>query len=224
MSRFLFAFSPAFSGPVRAPIAVLFAALALLLSGCQGGIAPSNSPTETGSTTASPSTSATPSTAPTSMLPAVYKPADANGKAQNVPVPVMPELAKENTKEGLEAFVRYYYAVKNYANETGDIGTLETLTSPQCLACSNLQKATADSYVDGRWMVGGKMELPVIEMDWKQADDSHAVKYQLIQQTITYHNADGTQGRPPSEASNSAFVLVGHFDTAWKVVEIGVLR
>jgi hypothetical protein len=39
----------------------------------------------------------------------VYKPADAKGRAQNVPVPVKPALADKNTKEGLEAFTKYWY-------------------------------------------------------------------------------------------------------------------
>ena len=42
----------------------------------------------------------TPTAAPTPS--ASYKPADATGKAQNVPVPVLPDAAKAETKEGLE--------------------------------------------------------------------------------------------------------------------------
>ena len=85
----------------------------VLLSGCQGGSTPNASPSETSSTTASPSSSASSpaaSATPRAPPPSVYKPADAMGKAQNVPVPEMPELAKENSKAGLEAFIGYWYA------------------------------------------------------------------------------------------------------------------
>ncbi len=100
---------------VRTRLAVAALAIAMLLSGCQGGTTPGSPASPTGSTTATPTTSAASPLAPsvsaaTSSAPAVYKPADAQGKAQNVPLPVMPELAKENSKAGLEAFIGYWYA------------------------------------------------------------------------------------------------------------------
>ncbi|WP_309075912.1 DUF6318 family protein [Paenarthrobacter sp.] len=209
---------------VRRRPAVLALALAMLLSGC-GGATPSSSPTETSTTTATPTSSfSVPEASATPSAPAVYKPADAQGKAQNVPVPVMPELAKENSKPGLEAFIGFYYAVKNYANETGDITNLSELNSPECTACGKLLDGTSDSYINGRWMAGGRITVPTMELDWQADDLSHLAKVQLIQDAITYYNSDGTEGRPPSAATNSAFVFVARFHTSWKVVEIGVIR
>ncbi|MFJ6537302.1 DUF6318 family protein [Paenarthrobacter sp. NPDC091711] len=212
---------------VRARLAVAALAIAMLLSGCQGGTAPSSPASQTGSTTASPTLSAASPAASATAIPtaaAVYKPADAMGKAQNVPVPVMPELAKENSKAGLEAFIGYYYAIKNYANETGDTKELSELNSPECTACSKLLDGTTDSYVNGRWMAGGRIQIPTVELDWKADDPSHLAKIQVIQDAIAYYNADGTEGRPASAATNSAFVFVARFQASWKVVEIGVIR
>ena len=152
MSRFSFAFFTSL-GLRTACLGVI---ALLLLSGCQNGPAPASSLSETSSTTASPtlSGSASPASAGPSTAGA-YKPADAKGKAQNVPVPVMPELAKENSKAGLEAFIRYWYAV-NYANETDNWRLrrgLRVLRNAEL--CTSLQKAVAtDSYterpLDGR--------------------------------------------------------------------------
>lgn len=209
----------------RARPAVLALTIALLLSGCQGGATPGSTASQTGSTTAAPTSSlSVPAASATPAAPAEYKPADAAGKAQNVPVPVMPELAKENSKAGLEAFIGYYYAVKNYANETGDISSLSMLNSPECTACSTLLDGTSDSYINGRWMAGGRITIPSMELDWKADDPSHLAKVQLIQDGIAYYNADGTEGRPASAATNSAFVLIARFQATWKVVEIGVIR
>ncbi|WP_284985163.1 DUF6318 family protein [Arthrobacter sp. fls2-241-R2A-172] len=191
-----------------------------LLTGCSTQVGP---PSPTSTTTATPASSA-PVPAPSSTGPGAYKPADANGKAQNVPVPVMPELAKENSKAGLEAFIGYYYAIKNYANETGDTTVLATLNSSDCASCTKLLDATSDSYIDGRWRAGGNIRIPVVEIDWKDTDSSHLAKLQLIQDAIAYYNADGTEGRPANSATNSAFVLIAAFEASWKVVEIGVLR
>ena len=214
---------------VRVRQAVAALAFAVLLCGCQGSITPGSPASPTGTTTATPTSSASspialPGSATTETAPALYKPADAKGKAQNVPVPVMPDLAKENSKAGLEAFIGYYYAIKNYANETGDIRELSALNSPECAACSKLLKGTTDSYVNGRWMVGGRIQIPTMELDWKADGTSHMAKVQLIQDAIAYYNSDGTEGRPSSAATNSAFVFVARFQTSWKVVEIGVIR
>lgn len=200
-------------------------AAVVLLSGCQGGSAPGLSPLGSISTTASPTLSVSaPAVSATATAPPVYKPADAHGKAQNVPVPVMPELAKENSKAGLEAFIRYWYAVGNYANETGDISVLGTLSTPECKACAYFQKASTDSYKNGRWMVGGHMDVPALEVEWDSRTTSTVVRVQVIQEAISYRNADGSEGRAPEAATNDAFVLVATFEAGWKVVDTGVLR
>ncbi|MEV7604155.1 DUF6318 family protein [Paenarthrobacter sp. NPDC089322] len=122
----------------------------LVLSGCQGGGwqggTPSGTATETGSTTASPTLSATGTPVPVSSASAVYKPADANGKAENVPVPVMPELAKENSKEGLEAFIRYWYAQLSYSYETGYTESLRSIFSPTCALCRALTEGIQNGW------------------------------------------------------------------------------
>ena len=96
------------SRPLRVTALGVVVAAALTLSGCNSGGDPNSggttSPTSTATESATPSATATPT--PT----AVYKPADATGRAQNVPVPVLPEVAKTETKEGLEAFARYWYS------------------------------------------------------------------------------------------------------------------
>ena len=197
---------------------------AVLLSGCQDG-SPGTGSSETHTTTASPTSSASsPAASATPSSSGAYKPADAKGKAQNVPVPVMPELAKENSKAGLEAFIRYWYAIGNYADETGDISGTIALSTPECKACAQFQKAALDSSKDGRWIVGGKISTPRIEVAWNSAGTTHQAKVQVIQQAITYYNADGTEGRPADAATNDAFVIVARFDSTWKVVDTGVVR
>ncbi|WP_035761109.1 DUF6318 family protein [Paenarthrobacter nicotinovorans] len=136
----------------------------------------------------------------------------------------MPELAKENSKAGLEAFIGYYYAVKNHANQTGEITVLATLSTPDCVVCSHMQRAATDSYRDGRWIVGGAIHVPTVDMKWVPDDISHTARAQVIQDAIVYYNADGTEGRPADAPTNDAFVVVAQFGTSWKVVDTGVIR
>ncbi|WP_238703273.1 DUF6318 family protein [Arthrobacter sp. TS-15] len=154
----------------------------------------------------------------------MYKPADAKGKAQNVPVPVMPDLAKENSKAGLEAFIGYWYAQLSYVGETGDMSAWLPLISQECRLCLRLQESGEDGYVNGRWLAGGKITVPAIELQWT-ADALKSAKVQVIQEQIDYYNADGSIGRTRSEASNDAFALFARFaDGAWTVVDLGVIE
>src|SRR6478736_5613204 len=95
-------------------------------------------PGGTSSQMADETPTATAAATPTSTPSAVYKPADATGPAQNVPVPVLPEVAKTETKEGAEAFTKYWFSVLSYAYETGDTAALSTLSKPECTVCQGL--------------------------------------------------------------------------------------
>ncbi|WP_026548368.1 DUF6318 family protein [Paenarthrobacter nicotinovorans] len=215
--------------PVALPrTAALAVGLALLLTGCQGGTPPGAQTSESGSTTASPtSSSAVPAASATSSAPspsAVYKPADAKGKAQNVPVPVMPELAKENSKAGLEAFIGYWYAQQNYAMETGDQTSWSQLSAAECQTCKRIEKGISDSHINGRWSVGGSISIPVIESTWANGTANQQAMVQVIQEQIDYYNADGTLGRASEAATNSAFgLLATHGSNGWTVTDLGIL-
>ncbi|MHA7194903.1 DUF6318 family protein [Paenarthrobacter nitroguajacolicus] len=198
----------------------------MLLSGCQGGATPSSSPTETSTTTAPPASSApVPEASATPSAPAVYRPADAQGKAQNVPVPVMPELAKENSKAGLEAFIGYWFQLLSYAYETGDTARAKDLSSESCLLCADLLSGVATNYTEGRWLVGGKYQTPVIDVIWEPSAASQPAKVQVLQQQILYLNADGSYGREPTAAINDAAAFFGEFaDGSWSATDLGVIR
>jgi hypothetical protein len=116
------------SARLRYSIAAVLMASVLVLTACNGG----NNPQSGDPTSASASASASATSSPTPTPTAVYKPADAKGKAQNVPVPVLPEAAKAETKEGLEAFARYWYSLMNYAYETGNLAPVSAVSSSNC--------------------------------------------------------------------------------------------
>ncbi|MCR1162177.1 DUF6318 family protein [Paenarthrobacter sp. UW852] len=205
--------------PSRVRVAAVVWCAVWLLTGCSTQVGP---PSPTSTTTATPASSA-PVPAPSSTGPGAYKPADANGKAQNVPVPVMPELAKENSKAGLEAFIGYYYAQLSYVDETGDMSAWLPLNSPNCRLCAQLQKSGEDAYINGRWIAGGRITIPVIHVQWS-TEDVPAATVQVIQERIDYYNADRSVGRARSEASNDAFAFYAkHIEGAWTVVDLGVI-
>ncbi|WP_276522965.1 DUF6318 family protein [Paenarthrobacter ureafaciens] len=199
----------------------------MLLSSCQDPGSPPVPGAVTETTTAPPAASASPSgsSSPSSGNPGVYKPADSKGKAENVPVPVMPELAKENSKEGLEAFIRYWFQLLSYAYETGDTARVAGLSSQQCALCGHLGRAVSKSYEDGSWMTGGILQTPVVEVRWDSSSYSQQAQVQLIQTEIRYFAADGTEHRELTGATNDAVAFFAEFrNDAWTTLDTGIIR
>ncbi|MDR6507149.1 DUF6318 family protein [Arthrobacter oryzae] len=203
-------------------MAAVLAASALVLTACNGGgNPPGGDPSASGSVSAS--ASATPSPTPTAS--AAYKPADAKGKAENVPVPVLPEAAKAETKEGLEAFAKYWYEALSYAYETGDTTTWSAMTSTNCAFCTRIRQGLESAYAKGRWVAGGKMSTPSVAGIFKPETPSQQVKIQSIQDQIDYYDADGSVGQPPTPSSNTASVMIAVFESgSWKVSDLGLIR
>ncbi|UKA50383.1 DUF6318 family protein [Arthrobacter sp. FW305-123] len=217
---------------VRARPAVAALALAVLLSGCQSGSTPVNSASQTGTTTPTPTSSVaapgTPSEIPTpatGTTPAVYRPADATGKAENVPVPVMPELAKENSKAGLEAFIGYWYAQLSYSYETGSTEQLTRLSSSTCVLCTSLSKGVETAWQDGRWITGASIKSATVEVDYDPSVSTQVAAVQVIQEAIEIRAHDGSLYQEPIAATNSASRAALKFeDQRWLLVDLGLIR
>lgn len=209
---------------IRSGAVAFVIAASLTLAGCSSGGSPgeggATSPAVTGS--AAPTVSPTPSATPS----AVYKPADASGPAQNVPVPVLPEVAKTETKEGLEAFAAYWFEQLNFAYQTGDISGVQAVTSPLCEYCTNITSSLTTNYQGNRWLAGGKITVPVATTTFEQSSDgNYQVVLQVQQDTISYYESGGAEFRAATKPSNTGNVLlVGFEDSAWQVNGLHPLR
>ncbi|WP_404593363.1 DUF6318 family protein [Paenarthrobacter histidinolovorans] len=155
----------------------------------------------------------------------MYKPADASGKAQNVPVPVMPELARENSKAGLEAFIGYWYATMSYAYETGETKHLLPLSSPTCALCASLKKGIEAGWQEGRWIKGGTIRSAAIETDFNLTASTQVAAVQVIQESIELRMPGGSLYQEPAAATNSASRASLRFDeNHWTMIDLGLIR
>lgn len=159
-------------------------------------------------------------------MTASYKPADSKGRAQNVPVPVLPEAAKTETKEGLEAFARYWFEQLNFAYETGNTSGLTSVTSDRCEFCSNISKSLEKNYQGDGWLAGGRIEAPSINTKFEPGTDgNYQVVVQVKQSTITYFKPDGSQFRKPTPPSDTGNVMLTAFrGGAWQVTGLHPIR
>lgn len=205
----------------RSGVAVLVVAGALVLAGCSGG-APADPGTASpsASESASPSASATPTPTPS----AVYKPADATGPAQNVPVPVLPEVAKTETKEGLESFARYWFELLSYGYETGDTNELAALSGPDCTFCHGLVDNIEEAWSESRWISGGQIETPAVTGDLTTGA-APKVTLQVIQKELVIRNSDGSPYQDPTAATNSGSQATAVFGgTGWTITKLSLIR
>jgi hypothetical protein len=193
---------------------------ALLLTGCNSGGDPNNG----GTSSESPTASSTASPSPTPTATPVYVPASASGPAQNVPVPVLPEVAKTETKEGLEAFARYWFQLLSYGYETGDTKPLEGVSGPNCVFCAGLRDGLVAAWNDGQWVLGGTIETPSIDAQLNPGSPSHAT-VQVIQAQIDIRKSDGGLYQDPTKATNTASLATGTFgNSGWVMTDLSLIR
>lgn len=207
--------SHTFSTPRRLRLGgtALLAAAVMALSGCNSAGEP-----ETAATASSlPAESTSPSATPTPT--ATYKPADATGRAQNVPIPVLPEVATTETKEGLEAFAKYWFELLSYGYETGDVSQISAITSPKCVMCGRAQEVQTGWHQDGRWLVGGRVTTPAASTNFQAAGDGNfQVAIQVSQEALSYFNADGTlDSTDPKPADSGSLMFAVYREGSWFV-------
>jgi Family of unknown function (DUF6318) len=110
-------------------------ALALALAGCGGDPKADPSPTPS-----------SPATSPVSTTPSA---------------PALPDEAKANTKAGAIAFVRYYIALINHAQATGDVDALAAVEDPGCRSCISARQTLGDIYQSGGHIEGGALDASI---------------------------------------------------------------
>ena len=198
------------SRAVPSGAAALVVGLALALSGCNSGGSPGPGGTSSQVAEEKPTSSAT--STPTPTPSAVYKPADASGPAQNVPVPVLPEVAKTETKEGLEAFTRYWFELLSYGYETGDTKPLSEVTSPACTMCERAKEVQQGWHQEGRWLAGGRITTPSINTTFVvAADGNYQVAVQVSQEALSYYNSDKTLDETGPKPADSGSLVIAVF-------------
>jgi hypothetical protein len=208
------------TGRRRSCIAALLGLSLVMVAGCSGGGTTPGATAAPASSSASASPTESPSASPTST--AVYKPADASGKAQNVPVPELPEAAKAETKEGLEAFARYWFQLLSYGYETGDASRLDPITSANCAACEHAKKVFTGWHSGERWLVGGMVSTPSVSTTFRAAPDgNYQVAIQVSQKALSYYNPDGSLDSADPKPEDSGNLMLAVFKNGtWYVNNI----
>lgn len=200
---------------LRMHLVAIAAGTALVLTGCNTGSDPGATDTTSPSTSQTPSPAAT----PTPTATPAYVPASAKGRAQNVPVPVLPEVAKTETKAGLEAFAKYWFQLLSYGYETGDTDQISAITSTNCTMCERAKEVQKGWHSEGRWLEGGRITTPAISTTFRvAADGNYQVAVQVSQEAMSYYDVDGSlDSTDPKTADSGSLMLVVFKNGSWFV-------
>lgn len=210
-------------------VVVLLAACALVLAGCSppSTVDPTPLPSTAPATSIESSgTAVPPTTEPPIPSPAVYKPATEQGPAENVPVPVLPQKAKEFSKEGLIAFAEYWYSTLGYAFETGDPAPMMAISGPDCRTCQAMGTTVGPWHEEGRWIVGGQMMVLSLTSSF---EPSQIGEYEVIalvrQKHLKFFRGDMSlaedRGQKPSVADAMTAV---HKNGLWIALDVSRLK
>lgn len=80
-----------------------------------------------------------------------YVAASADGPAQQVPEPVLPDAVSENTVDGAKATVEYFWEAVDYGRMTGDTQHAAQVAHYVCEACNQLIYKWQKIYEDNAW-------------------------------------------------------------------------
>nr|WP_281281573.1 DUF6318 family protein [Sinomonas susongensis] len=166
---------------------------------------------------------APPSTSPPSPDPRPT-PASSRGPARNVPPPVLPEAAKQDTREGFEAFTQYWFDVATYAFEAGSSTELRTISSEECKVCSAYTSDIDDVIGSGGWAQGPLWKTSDFHSDMSRDPLGQMVGYFILDEgASTIFDARGgvTRSRQGGNNGNAKAAYASFHDGRWTMRQLG---
>lgn len=96
-------------------------------------------------------------------------PASSEGPAENWPEPEVPEEASEQTEEGVEAALQYWFKTRQYARNTGDTAPLEAASTENCAFCLDQAEQVEGAFEQG-WYVQELDEVAQTAVTFDEGD------------------------------------------------------
>ncbi|MDN6149456.1 MAG: DUF6318 family protein [Yaniella sp.] len=162
---------------------------------------------------------------------AEYVPASADGPAQNVPEPKLPAVATENTEEGAEATLKYFWEAESLASLTGNTRPLELVSSGDCEFCMESVEGWGQSYDEGAWAVlHGDIRISVSQIETAIDETTENpvahVYFELEEPPTDFYESDGEPSDTSFDTSSQSnwFALLFFDATAqrWEIEWLGL--
>ncbi|WP_368783615.1 DUF6318 family protein [Arthrobacter sp. B1805] len=134
-----------------------------------------------------------------------------------------PALADENSKEGLEAFTRYWFELFSYGYATNDWSHFERVTDPGCGTCIGVSAAVKDIYASGGWVVGAQSSVTDYSTDFRtNTRGSVSSIVQVVQhETRTYSKGGTLTGDDPKKEPRVSVTFAVYEQNEWLMLDFG---
>ena len=213
-------------------------AIALLaLTGCSAqatGSVPEPGSSTTTSAVASSTASATEETAKAeetnysggSKAPeGEYRAADEHGPAQNVPKPVAPEGMNVESTEAMLLFINYWNDMRNYANQTGDISSIQGLVDDSFEQEQKYYDSLQKIYESGGWVIGGNRTIHYnkdLLISYGNGEYSIGSNFE-VENTVLWVNNEARAYDNSDSIYKGIDLRLKFIDNSWKIVSAKVV-
>lgn len=121
-----------------------------------------------------------------------YIPASADGPAQNVPEPNLPAVATENTEEGAEATLQYFWEAIDYVRLTGDSTHVDRVSRNSCDFCADLMDGWKEAYAGDSWAdLKGSVDVEIsetrLDSDDQQQENMTSISFVLTEPAVDFY-------------------------------------
>lgn len=145
--------------------------------------------------------------------------ASSEGPAENWPEPEVPDEISEETDEGAEAFIQYWFDVRHYSRLTGDTAPLEDISHPECGRCEIEYDLVDSVYPDGWIEEDSAIKVAeVSSIDF--VGEASAYQFTISEPEFTVYHAD-KENEHVSEETGMQLILYLLFENErWEMGDI----
>lgn len=151
-----------------------------------------------------------------------YVPASADGPAQNVPEPEMPEDTTERSQDGVEAAAEFFWESYSYLTLTGDSRPFESISANDCGFCTNGVSYFGDVYAADGWYDQEPYE--VTDFSLEMAVEDKATAWMTIYQApnAMYRQNGEIAGSEPAIHDAMWTLELAHSGERWEITSATV--
>lgn len=154
-----------------------------------------------------------------------YRAADEHGPAQNVPKPVAPEGMNVESTEAMLLFINYWNDMRNYANQTGDISSIQGLVDASFEQEQKYYDSLQKIYESGGWVIGGNRTIHYnkdLLISYGNGEYSIGSNFE-VENTVLWVNNEARAYDNSDSIYKGIDLRIKFIDNSWKIVSAKVV-
>ncbi|MGV3246983.1 DUF6318 family protein [Rothia sp. 11254D007CT] len=154
-----------------------------------------------------------------------YRAADEHGPAQNVPKPVAPEGMNVESTDAMLLFINYWNEMRNYANQTGDISSIQSLVDESFEQEQKYYDSLQKIYESGGWVIGGNRTIHYnkdLLISYGNGEYSIGSNFE-VENTVLWVNNEARAYDNSDSIYKGIDLRLKFIDNSWKIVSAKVV-